>query len=825
MERLGLTEDEAARRLAVDGPNELQRKKEVPLAARAARHLTEPLSLVLIAAAVASFVVLGRRVEGAAIAAIVVLNAVIGTGQERKAASAVAALEQLTAPTARAFRNGEVRVVPAAELVRGDVVDLAAGDRVPADVLLNEAAALSIDEAILTGESFPKEKRVGEPAPPGTPPAERAGEAFAGTLVVRGRGAGTVVRTGRYTEIGAIASALEEPTDPPLVREMRRVAARMSILAVVLGAALVPVVLLRTRSQVDPIGSAVLAGVALAIAAIPEGLATVVVTALALGARRMAGRGAIVRRLAAIEALGSADVICADKTGTITTGILAVSDATAVPGREADLWRAALRCNDARDGTGDPLELALVVAAAHHGFLPGEPERIAERPFDTETRTMATVDLVDGAPLLSVKGAPEAVLPRCMSGQDVDELERTVALLAARGLRVLALATKPTSDLDASGLEPLGVVAFHDPLRPSAADAVARCQRTGMRVVLVTGDHLATAQAIAASVGITGSAITGAELAALEPEARAERLRQAGVVARVDPATKFELVEAHQATGHVVAMTGDGVNDAPALRRADIGLAIAGEGGTDVAREAADVVITNGDLSTIVAAVGEGRRIHRNLRSVVGYLVTGNLSEVLVVAGALLLLPDIAVPLLPAQLLWVNLVTDGLPALALGVDRPSVDPLELEAPARGQALLDGRRLGQLAGRGAIIAAAVLGTGLLAQRWGWSEQAVQTQLLLTLLGAHFVLAYAARAQRFTLESGWWRNRVLAATVGGSALLQVLAFCTPFGRTALGLASIPPAGWLVAFLAAVAVLAGIDIVRALRREPTNGRERAS
>jgi magnesium-transporting ATPase (P-type) len=292
-------------------------------------------------------------------------------------------------------------------------------------------------------------------------------------------------------------------------------------------------------------------------------------------------------------------------------------------------------------------------------------------------------------------------------------------------------------------------------------------------------------------------------------------LRDAGIVARIDPGTKLDLVVAHRSVGRVVAMTGDGVNDAPALRAADVGLAIAGEGGTDVARAAADIVVTNGDLGTIVSAVGEGRRIHRNLRSVVGYLVTGNISEVLIVIAAVVLLPDLAVPLLPVQLLWVNLVTDGLPAVALGVDRPGVDPLRLPpAPSRAS-LLDAARLRTLVGRGAIVAAVVLAAGLVASAVGWDDERVRSQLLLALLAAHLVLAYAARATERTFEPGWWHNRTLAVAVGGSLLLQVLVFCTEVGREALGVTALPPLAWALAALAAVAALVGIDVTRRRQR----------
>jgi Ca2+-transporting ATPase len=814
--RSGLTTEEAAARLAAGGPNELPAPPEPSVARRALQQAVEPLSLVLLAAMAVSGLVLGRTLEALAIAAIVALNVAIGTVQEHQAAGAVAALRELTTPTARVRRDGRLLVLPLKEVVQGDVVELAEGDRVPADLVLWEAERLAIDEAVLTGESFPAEKHAGVPAQPSTVLADRRTEAFAGTHVVRGRGVGVVSGTGAHTEIGAIATALGKATDPPLVAELRSVAARMSVLAVVLGAALIPILLLRSGGDPDALADAVLTGIALAVAAIPEGMPTVVTSALAFGARRMAGRGAIVRQLTAIEGLGSADVICTDKTGTITTGQLRVGAAVPVPGREDALWRAALRCNDARDGVGDPVDVALHLAAQQRGAdadTGADGARVAEQPFDAETRLMVVIHEIAGRPVLSMKGAPEAVLSRCRPGTEVDELRRTAGALARDGMRVLAVADGPSDSLGAGDLRPLGVVAFHDPLRTSARGAITRCQAAGVKVVLVTGDHLATAKAIAARAGIEGPAVEGVELERLAPSERRDRLREAAVVARVAPATKVDLVEAHRSVGRVVAMTGDGVNDAPALNRADVGIAVAGEGGTDVAREAADVVVTNGDLSTIVTAVAEGRRIYTNLRSVVSYLLTGNLSEVLVVALAVLLIPTLAVPLLPVQLLWINLVTDGLPALALGVDRPVRDPLLTPPAARVGGLLGRRRIVLLGRRAIVIAAAVLAAGLLAARWGWSDAAVRTQILLTLLWAHLLLVYAARARHHAFEAGWWRNRRLAAAVAGSLLLQVVVLCTEAGRAALRVAALPPAGWLLAALLALAAVTTMG-ARALR-----------
>ena len=804
----GLLDEEAARRLAKDGPNTLPRPPEPTLARRVILQLAEPLTLVLVVVAAITLVVLRQAPEGGAIAAIVILNVAIGVTQERRAQVAIGDLEQLTAPTARVRRSGRSISVPAADVVEGDLVELSAGDRVPADLLLVEGASLAIDEALLTGESVAAEKDAGQRADAAAVLGDRAGQAFAGTLVVRGRGLGSVTATGERTEIGRIAAALGHETAPPLVLELSAVAKRTSVIAFALGGVLTVTVLVRHGSVTE----ALLAGVALAVAAVPEGLATVVTTALALGARRMARRGAIVRRLPAMEALGSASVICTDKTGTLTTGRLAVAELVALPGHEPDLWDAAVRCNDADGEVGDPIDVALLEAASARSHPEPDGERTAERPFDPVTRSMATVHRTRSGPLLSIKGAPEAVLSRCRAGTGRDQLEAAISELGRRGLRVLAVASAKTDDLDATGLEPLGLVGFHDPLRPSARAAVEQCRRAGIKVALVTGDHLATARAVASDAGLdVEPAVTGAELQRLPVGDRAVALRSAAIVARVDPSTKVDLVAAHRAAGAVVAMTGDGVNDAPALREADIGVAFAGEAGTDVAREAAGLVVTDGDLATLVAAVAEGRRIWRNLASVLSYLVAGNISEVFVVLGCIVLLPDLVVPLLPVQLLWVNFVTDGLPALALGVDRPPGDPLDSPPRSSGEHLLGWRRVAILAARAAVVASAVVATGLVALGQGWPHDRVRTQLLLSLLAAHLVLAYVSRSDRMTFSSGWWRNRALLGAVAGSLALQGLAFGSSTGRALLGLSALPPSGWALALGAVVASVAAIDASR--------------
>ncbi|MGW3349744.1 cation-translocating P-type ATPase [Nonomuraea rubra] len=792
----GLADEEATRLLAEHGRNELPESRPPSVAARAARQLADPLSVLLLVAGLVTLAVLREVPEGAAILAILVVNVVIGVTQEVRAEQAVRALRTLTAPMAKVRRGGTVRRIAAAEVVPGDVVEVAAGDRVPADARVAEAASLAANESMLTGESRSAAKRAGGHT--GGPLGDRDGELFSGTMIVRGSGVAVVTATGAGTQMGAIASALRGHVKGPLEVELATVSRRIGVLAVVAG--VVMVVLGFTRGGIEPF-ELVLAGVALAIAAVPESMAAAVTTALALGSQRMAGLGVIVRRLSAIQALGATTVIASDKTGTLTTGRLAVADHVAVPG--AELWRAAARCNDARDGLGDAVDVALLVAAADHGVRPDEP-RLATRPFDADTRSMA---VVTPGPVLTVKGAPEVVLARCTPGEEADRLAAAVPELARRGLRVLALAEGDTADLDASGLRPVGLVGLSDEIRPSAGQAVADARRGGIRVIMVTGDHADTARAVAEQVGIEPEPVlTGA---GLDGEDRTARLREVGVLARVDPATKLDLVHALRGGGEIVAMTGDGVNDAPALRHADVGVAMAGEEGTDVAREAAAVVVTNGELGTIVTGVREGRRLHHNVSSMIGYLLAGNLAEIFLVLVGLFLWPDLVIPLLPVQLLWINLVLDGIPAIALGIDRAPGDPLATRPSRDG--LLSRRVLARIAARSLIVGLLVVAAVEVARRLGWDDTMVRTQAVLTLVFARLTLAYVARARRWTFERGWWHGRAVLLAVAGTAALQAVVTLVPPLGALLAMTPIPPLGWAMAAGAAVLTPPLCDLVR--------------
>jgi Ca2+-transporting ATPase len=846
-----LSSSSAKERLTRFGPNELSPPPKEGWPRLFGRQLLEPMSLLLIAAAAVAGIGLGERVDATVILAIVFLNALIGVVQEGRAARALEALREMESPTARVLRDDRERVLPARELVPGDVALLTAGDRIPADLRLVRTANLEVDESLLTGESLPVRKSENGLAREHEPFPEGSSVLFSGTLVTRGTGVGVVEATGPATALGRIAEGLRErPPPTPLQVELRGLSARLGAASVAIALGVFLLILLRAGAGGRGMEEAFLSAVALAVAAVPEGLATVVAVALALGVRRMASEGAVVRRLPAVETLGSTTVIATDKTGTLTEnrmrleGVVVLGSSLVPPNRlpspVAD--RAALvvaLCSDAtaEPPSGDPVEIALLtLAGGREAQLRRSHPRITEAPFDSERRRMVTVHRVDDRLLLLAKGAPEAILERCagawgLSGE-VESLDRAARedLLAAtsemadRGMRVLALAVgEPAGDggngeaietpgsLDAMerNLTLVCLAGLRDPVRPEARAAVAVARSAGIHIVMVTGDHPGTASAIAEEVGLAlpgDTVLTGRDIAAAMPEDPA----LVTVYARADPGQKLALVEALRARGHVVAVTGDGVNDAPALRRADIGVAM-GRSGSDVAREAADMVVTDDNLATIVTAVREGRGIHDNIRKVVDYLVAGNLSEITVVVVALLAFPALGVPLLPLQLLWINLLTDGLPALALGMD--PVDPGVMARPPRrlDERLLDAHRLRLLAMRGALIAGAALAS-LIVARFVWHEPWPHARALMftVLVVAHLLYAFAARLP----TRGWLTNPWLLGAVASGILLQLLIVAWPAAHDVFGTAS---PSWREWVLAAGAGLLPTAIMLTVRRRP--------
>jgi Ca2+-transporting ATPase len=706
----GLASAEAAQRLARHGPNALPEGARRSPLRMLAGQFADFMILVLLAAAVVSGLV-GEPVDTAAIVVIVLLNAVIGFVQEWRAERAMAALRRMAAPTARVRRDGAVATLPAAALVPGDVVLLEAGNVVPADLRLVEAARLRCAEAALTGESLPVDKHTEALPDVALPLGDRASMAWKGTLVAGGRGVGLVVATGPATELGRIARLLEsaEEVKTPLQKRLARFGARLAWAVLAVCAIVFVAGLLRG----EPPALMFLTAVSLAVAAIPEALPAVVAISLALGAAKMVRQNALIRRLPAVETLGSITFVCSDKTGTLTKNRMQAeafwsgsggsggsgggggadhdSGRTLTPG----LLRALVLVNDAAPAApgaseplvGDPTEVALLEAAQARGVdaeaLRREWPRRGEFAFDSERKRMATLHACGEGLLACVKGAPEAILPRCTrqagaagplpfdARPALAEAER----LAGRGLRVLAFAERRLDRLPAaadeaeSDLAFLGLVGLLDPPRDEAAAAVAECRAAGIEPVMITGDHPATARAIAERLGILGQGgrvITGPELAALPDAEFAAQVRDIRVYARVDPEQKIRIVRALQAAGEFAAMTGDGVNDAPALKAADIGVAM-GRAGTDVAREAAHMVLLDDNFATIVHAVREGRRIFDNIRKFIKYTMTSNSGEIWVIFLAPFL--GLPIPLLPIHILWINLVTDGLPGLALAAER------------------------------------------------------------------------------------------------------------------------------------------------------------
>jgi Ca2+-transporting ATPase len=825
----GLSAEEAAARLAADGPNELPPPKRERLGLRLLRQFKEPMALLLLAAAAVAGIGLGENLDAIAILAIVVLNAIIALVQEGKAARDLEALRTMETPMARAVRGGSTGIIPSRELVAGDVVVLAAGDRVPADLRLGETATLEVDESLLTGESLPVAKDARAAPDASAAMADRPWAAFSGTLVTRGAARGLVVATGPRTELGAIAERLGGPEQStPLQTDLAKLTGRLGAMAVLISVGVFVLTFIRMGFSGEALERAFLPAVALAVAAVPEGLATVIIVALALGVRRMAERGAIVRRLPAVETLGQATVILTDKTGTLTENRMRL-DAVVVPGddvrppaelRPAERRRVAevaVLCNDAslEPPVGDPLEIALLEAFREDlpSVLEDAGPRLASAPFEAERKRMATVHAAPAGAALFVKGAPEHVLERCVAlvrpggareplgDGDRASLLEAVQTLAARGMRTLALARRDLSGTpedpaaEERGLELVAVVGLRDPVRPEAHDAVAESRAAGIRLTMVTGDHAATAVSIAAEVGLAevgAPVLTGV---AMRRDGIPADPSTVPVYARVDPDEKLALVEAFQASGDVVAVTGDGVNDAPALRRADIGVAM-GRSGSDVAREAADMVVTDDNLATIVSAVREGRGIYENLRKVVDYLVGGNLSEITVVVAGLLLFPALGVPLLPLQLLWINLLTDGLPAVALGVDPASLHLMDRPPRRREARLLTGRRIRFLYARALCIATSSVGALAIA-RFAWDEPWAHARAVMftVLVVAHLLYAFAVR--RPDVEGGWFASLasnpwLIGAVVAGVAL-QLLVLTLPFAQELFGTAPLTVREW--------------------------------
>jgi Ca2+-transporting ATPase len=825
----GLTEAAAAGRRAQVGPNRLPSPERPSYAAIAGRQLADPLVALLIAAAGVSAGI-GERLEAGVIGAIVVLNALLGLIQEAGAERALLALARAVELTAEVVRSGRERTIPAADLVPGDLVIVREGDRVPADARVVVSERLAIDESALTGESAPVEKAA-ETVTPTTPLAERTSMLFAGTGVTRGRGRALVTATGEATELGRIAhlAATAKPPPTPLQRRLGELSRAMIGLGLGVMLVLSAGMLLRGAS----LHEAFLVGVSVAVAAVPEGLAATVTIALAQGARAMAARGAIVRRLAAVETLGSASVIATDKTGTLTVNqlrVVAIEPARGVNLDEVLLGGVLASAAELveEDGdvrvAGDHVDGAFLLAARDQGVADARqsPERrsLLELPFDPSRKRLTVVYQEPGCRRIVVKGAPEAVFGRSLlDARERARLGAVTGKWAKQGLRVLAVAqrllpdSEPLHDDVDVGLSMLGLAGLEDPLRPAAAAAVQSARSAGINVAMLTGDHPLTAASIGSQLGLgDGIPVTGAELQSPDDRALDEAVTGHAVFARVTPADKLRLVEGYQRRGAVVAVTGDGVNDTPALRRADVGVAM-GRSGTEAAREAADIVLTDDDFATIVAAIREGRAIGDNLRKFVAFLLSANLGEI--VLFAITILAGLGVPMTVVQVLTINLVTDGLPAVALARDPAS--PGTMRRRPRPQGRLFGREL-KLALGLAGLAIGLAATGAYLAGRALAPEAAQTMAFVTIALAELGFVFCTRSPA---EPAWRapRNPALLASVALSALVVALVIYAPAAHGAFGTVALDmPQLALVVTLAALPSLA-VELAKAFLRRRLN------
>ena len=832
----GISPSTAAERLARSGPNEVTTRSVRPLWRLVLGQLSDTMIMVLLAAAALTLAI-GDLTDTAVILTVIAVNTTLGVVQELRAGRAIAALDEMTAPTARVVRGGGVRLVPAREVVPGDLLRLAAGDIVPADARLLRDEGLEVDESALTGESVPVPKSADGLQPADTPLADRPGMLLAGTVVTRGHADAVVTATGARSALGRIARLLDQHRSPatPLQRRLTRLGRQLSVAAALLCLLVASLGLLRGESLEVMLVTAV----SLAVAAIPESLPAVVSVSLALGAERMAARGALVRHLPAVETLGSVTVIASDKTGTLTEGTMAV-ERLWTPSTQAhvtgsgydpvgtvrpvdaaiiDLLTAGVLCNDAAllppTGAagwridGDPTEAALLVAAARGGLdadavRAGHP-RLAEVPFDARLARMTTAHRTPSGPVRVIrKGAPEGLLDPTglIDPPEVCAVARAAADdLAAAGYRVLAVAADTVDRLDpswaGSRLRLVGLVALADPVRPSAGPAVAAARAAGITPIIITGDHPGTVGVLARRLGIAAAGdavVTGRELATGDT-------RRATVYARIAPEQKLDIVRTRQAAGDVVAMTGDGVNDAPALRAADIGVAM-GRRGTEVAKQAADLVLVDDDFGTVVAAVAEGRRVYDNIRRFVLYGLAGGTAEILVMALGPFL--GLGITLLPAQILWINLLTHGLPGVALGLEpaepdvlsRPPRPPTE-GILARGLTV----RILRLAG---VLAAASLAVGIWAHA---ANRPWQSMLFATLALGQLWVALALRTGARRLTGNPW----LTGAVAADAALVLTALYVPVLRDLLGTDPLSPVELAVVTVTSLAGATAIALGR--------------
>ena len=841
----GLTDSEAKNRLDKYGSNELKSAEKESLFMRFLDQMKDPMIIVLLIAAVLSFVSSGFTdwVDSVIILLIVIVNAVISISQEDNAEKALEALRKMSAPLAKVIRNGSLTRVETNLLVPGDIIVLEAGDLVPADARILECANLKADEAAMTGESVPVSKNALDSLPEDTALGDRKNMVISSTVITNGRATCVVTSTGMETEVGQIAGMLmnEEDSETPLQKKMAEISKVLSVICLGVCVVMFFVGLLYQR----PILEIFMSAVALAVAAIPEGLAAVVTIVLALGVQRMVKRNAIVKKLPAVETLGCASVICSDKTGTLTQNKMTVVDVwTLRPDERPLALTIGALCNDttltyAEDGSpktaGDPTETAFVDIACKEGLDKNEIEktmpRQAELPFDSERKMMSTIHpLADGGYRVMVKGAPDVLLGRCIvSGEDSQSVLARNSEMASRALRVLGVAYKDipsipgelTSEGLENGLTFVGLVGMIDPPRLEVKQAVAECYSAGIRPVMITGDHKLTAVAIAKELDIFRDgdlAMTGEELDAISQDDLNQKVDQYSVFARVSPEHKMRIVKAWQFKGKVVAMTGDGVNDAPALKVADIGCAM-GITGTDVAKGAADMILTDDNFSTIVHAVEQGRGIYSNIKKSIQYLLSCNIGEIITIFIATALNFH-QMPLIPIQLLWLNLVTDSLPALALGMEPVEAGIMNEKPRDPKDSIFAHGFAASMVFYGVLVGAVTLCAYMLGEYVlsdpDTADGIACTMSFATLVFCELTRAFAVRSERHSIFTiGVFSNSMMNKAFAVGLILQLAVLLLPPLQGVFGVMSLNAAEWGVVILLALVPLLVSEIYKAVRK----------
>ncbi|HPF19785.1 MAG TPA: calcium-translocating P-type ATPase, PMCA-type [Syntrophomonas sp.] len=825
----GLSSEEAARRLAEQGPNKLAEGQKKTTLQLFLEQFKDVMIIILLIAALISFVVAMYEGEGYfepfLILLIVVLNAVIGVVQEGKAEKALEALKDLSAPQARVTRDGREMMIDAATLVPGDMIRLEAGDFVPADARLIESNSLKSEESALTGESVPVEKNAGVIVNADAPLGDRLNMVYSGCSITYGTGRAVIAATGMNTEMGKIANLLStaEDTQTPLQHKLAEMGKYIGFFAL----AICAVIFVIGLTSGMPMMEIFMVAVALAVSAIPEGLPAIVTVVLAIGVQRMVKKNAIIRKLPAVETLGSASVICSDKTGTLTlnqmTLVKAFSAAEILTESiDADnsapikkLLQYATLCSDGsveidengrETHIGDPTETAIVLAAYKNGLPKDELNRLyprqCELPFDSDRKLMTTVNQIDGKYVVIVKGAFDVLAERCLAG-NVEAGRQMTDELSSQALRVLAVAWKAIDALPETitpvvlenGLTFMGLLGMIDPPRPEARDAVAVCRAAGIKPVMITGDHVVTAAAIARDLGIMQEgyeAVTGAALDAMTEEELQRRVDHISVYARVSPENKIRIVRAWQQQDAVVSMTGDGVNDAPALKAADIGCAM-GITGTDVAKGASDMILTDDNFATIVDAIREGRGIYDNIKHTVGFLLGTNIGEVLVVFIAMLVWQ--VSPFLAVQLLWINLVTDSLPAIALGMEPVEEDVMRRRPKPKGESIFAGGFGLRIVLQGTMFALLTLIGFMSVWKSTGNIEAARTMAFIVLAGSQIFHAFNMRSPHSLFTTGFFTNRYLNLAALASLILICLVLFIPPVADAFGMVQLPSSLYLV------------------------------